>query len=244
MLDTPKLKSDGITRTIGKPGVPVVELLRRARKGQTELEIGRELGLSLDDVKDGVDYALKNEKYQLIDANTLCACSALPYIEETVRFEDGTEYCEGALVDTVNFQDLIEDHENIDEIWVSRIVDFEQINAPRNVCDALGNLCMLFAATVGDDDIRLFKYHARLDREEPWLGEVIELDFGGHTNFDWNRDNFDRGVEAGRKAAEVALHKHKSGYFAEKAFEAQKRWRNALDYMKRHKRQNLEPAAE
>jgi predicted acylesterase/phospholipase RssA len=228
MLDAPKLKSDGITRMIGSPGVPVVEVLRRSRAGQSEVQIGRELGLKLDDVKDALEYAVQNEKYKLIDANTLCACSALPYIEETVRFDDGTEYCEGALVDTVNFQDLIEDHENVDEIWVSRIVDFKEINAPRNVCDALGNLCMLFAATVGDDDIRLFKYHARLDREKPWLGEIIEIDCGGHANFSWNHDNFDKGVEAGRKAAEEALRKQKSGYFKEKAYEAQKRWRRAL----------------
>ena len=179
-------------------------------------------------MKDALKYAVQNEKYQLIDANTLCACSALPYIEGTVRFEDGTEYCAGALVDTVNFRDLIEDHEDLKEIWVSKIVDFEQISAPRNVSDALGNLSMLYPAA-GDDDIKLFKYHARLDREEPWLGEIIELDFGGHTNFNWNHDNFDKGVEFGRQAAKEALRKYKSGYFKEKAYEDRKRWRRALE---------------
>ena len=43
----------------------------------------------------------------------------------------------------------------------------------------------------------------------PWLGEIIELHLGGLTNFDWSQENFDRGVEAGRKAAEQALRKHK-----------------------------------
>jgi predicted acylesterase/phospholipase RssA len=230
MLDPPKLKTDDITRTIGKPEAPVVDVLCRWRDGKSESEIGREFGLTLNDVKNAIEYAVNNEKYQLIDAHTLCACSALPYIEETVRFENGTEYCEGALVDTVNFQDLIEDHKDVKEIWVSKIVNFEQINPPRNICDALGNLCMLFAATVGDDDIRLFKYHARLDREEPWLGEIVEIDFGAHANFNWNHDNFDKGVEAGRKAAEEALRKHKSGYFQEKAEEDQKRWRRAVGH--------------
>src|ERR1700730_13890159 len=56
-----------------------------------------------------------------INASTLCACSALPFIEETVKM-GGDTYCEGALVDTVNFQTLIENHgHEIDEIWVSRI---------------------------------------------------------------------------------------------------------------------------
>src|ERR1700737_4747528 len=70
-----------------------------------------------------------NRKYEYkvpIDARSLCACSALPFIEGTVEI-DGVTYCEGALVDTVNFESLIEEHhkppdKKLDEIWVSRIV--------------------------------------------------------------------------------------------------------------------------
>src|SRR5262249_2230233 len=36
-------------------------------------------------------------RYKNIDAQSLCACSALPFIEETVRI-NGDTYCEGALV--------------------------------------------------------------------------------------------------------------------------------------------------
>jgi predicted acylesterase/phospholipase RssA len=230
----PALKFDAIIPMIGKADVR--EVYRRAfgESPQREIDIARELEITLDQVQAALAYAARHEKYQPISAQSLCACSALPYIEETVRFEDGTEYCEGALVDTVNFEDLLEDHhtdtEPVDEIWVSKIVDFEQINTPTNVCDALGNLCMLFAATVGEDDTRLFKYHAILDqKKEPWLGDVIELDFGGHTNFDWNHHNFENGVKVGREAAKEALHKHKEGYFQEKAYLARQRWREALD---------------
>jgi predicted acylesterase/phospholipase RssA len=227
----PALKFDGIKPMIGSTSVSVVDVYSLARKGHSESQIAHEYHLPLNVVRGALDFATKNEKYRPISAQTLCACSALPYIEETVRFEDGTEYCEGALVDTVNFEDLLEDHEDprVEQIWVSKIVDFKQINAPKNVCDALGNLCMLFAATVGEDDTRLFKYHAILDQKDPWLGEVIELDFGGHTNFDWSYDNFDKGVEAGRKAAKEALHKHREGYFLEKAYESRRRWREALE---------------
>ena len=56
---------------------------------------------------------------------------------------------------------------------------------------------MLFAATVGDDDIKLFKYHARLKREQPWTGQIVEIDFGSKTNFDRNHKNFDDGYAAG-----------------------------------------------
>jgi uncharacterized protein (DUF433 family) len=243
--DRPALRSDGIKRMIGDTGVPVTKVLELVGKGKSPMEIVGELpALDLEDVKSALDYASQNRKYQPIDAPTLCACSALPYIEETVRFEDGAEYCEGALVDTVNFQDLLEDHDNIDEIWVSKIVDFKHINAPKNIYDALGNLCMLFAATVGDDDIRLFKYHALLSREEPWLGEVIEIDFGGHTNFDWSHENFDKGIEAGRKAAEDALRKHETGYFRRQAQETQDRWNRALDKIRRKGIPRIGEAAE
>ena len=84
----------------------------------------------------------------------LCACSALPFIEETVEI-GGVTYCEGALVDTVNFESLLEEHPDMDEIWVVRIVDSKQIRKPENLHDALANLCQLFAATVGEDDVKL-----------------------------------------------------------------------------------------
>ena len=154
--------------------------------------------------------------YKPITAQSLCACSALPYIEGTITF-DGSEYCEGALVDTVNFKNLLEDAElmlgnkgaELDEVWVCKIVDDEQIRAPRNLCDALGNLCMLFAATVGDDDIKLFRYHARL--EKGWCGQIVELEFGAKTNFDWSQQNFDDGFVAGWAAAQATWENYNRG---------------------------------
>ena len=110
---------------------------------------------------------ITNEKYRFegaIDASTLCACSALPFIEGTVEIDRDT-YCEGALVDTVNFDSLLEEHPDLEEIWVSRIVDTKQIQKPENLHDALANLCQLFAATVGEDDVSLFKYHIRCDKK-------------------------------------------------------------------------------
>ncbi len=102
-----------------------------------------------------------------ITAQSLCACSALPFIEETVKI-DGTTYCEGALVDTVNFEGLVDlrvGERKVDEIWISRIVDSKQVRKPENLHDALANLCQLFAASVGEDDVKLFKYHVRYDRQ-------------------------------------------------------------------------------
>ena len=67
-----------------------------------------------------------------ITASSLCACSALPFIEGTVEI-DGVTYCEGALVDTVNFESLLQEHPNLKKVFVCRIVDSKQIRRPENL---------------------------------------------------------------------------------------------------------------
>ena len=147
--------------------------------------------------------------YRDITAASLCACSALPFVEQTVEI-NGDTYCEGALIDTVNFHQLIEDHPDLDEIWVSRIVDARQVRAPRNLADALGNLCMLFAATVGEDDVKLFRFHvATAAKEKKWPGEIIEIEVSDAINFDWTHSNLDRGRTAGYHAVEKVLQTYK-----------------------------------
>ncbi len=142
-----------------------------------------------------------NTSYKGISAGSLCACSALPYVEETVEI-DGDIYCEGALVDTVNFYELLEDHPDLDEVWVSRIVDAHQVRAPRNIGDALGNLCMLFAASLGEDDIKLFRYHVK---EGSWKGQIVEIQVSDRIDFEWSHSNLDRGREYGYRATDNAL---------------------------------------
>jgi len=148
-----------------------------------------------------------------ISASSLCACSALPFIEETIEIDKVT-YCEGALVDTVNFESLLEEHhkpnDELHEIWVSRIVDSKQVRKPKDLHDALANLCQLFAATVGEDDVRIFKYHVRCD-EPKWKGIIVEIQVPGHVSFKWNHSNLDNGRKLGRAAAEQAIktyHEH------------------------------------
>jgi predicted acylesterase/phospholipase RssA len=151
---------------------------------------------------------IKDEAYQgEINATTMCACSALPYIEQTVKI-GGDTYCEGALVDTVNFHSLIEEHgDTLDEIWVSRIVDSQQVRKPKNLHDSLANLCELFAATVGEDDVKLFKYH--LKEEKKWKGTVIEIHVPAHIDFKWNHENLNKGRELGKAAAKDAIEAYK-----------------------------------
>lgn len=153
------------------------------------------------------NYPMKDKGYKGdIEASTLCACSALPFVEETVKI-DGETYCEGALVDTVNFRSLLEEHPDLDEIWVSRIVDAKQICKPENLHDALANLCQLFAATVGEDDVKLFKYHLRYPDpgQKQWKGTVVEIQVPSTIDFKWNHSNLDKGQRLGRAAAEKAI---------------------------------------
>jgi hypothetical protein len=92
---------------------------------------------------------------------------------------------------------------------VSLIVDSKQVRKPENLHDALANLCQLFAATVGEDDVKLFKYHVRYDKpksgEHPWKGTKVEIHVPGHISFKWNHSNLDSGRRLGRIAAEQAI---------------------------------------
>jgi predicted acylesterase/phospholipase RssA len=155
------------------------------------------------------------KKYDEISATSLCACSALPFIESTVQLDKKT-YCEGALIDTVNFKDLLENHFDLKEIWINRIVDADQVRRPRDLHDALGNLCELFAATVGEDDVKLFKYHVEFDDidvkagplaggpPQIWEGKIIEIHVSPHVNFEWTHSNLERGRKEGIEAAKKA----------------------------------------
>ena len=151
-------------------------------------------------------------RYQKLTSESLCACSALPYIEEPVTI-NGEVYSEGALIDTVNFRRLIEDHPDLDEVWVSRIVDVSQAKAPKNITEAIGNLCMIFAGSLGDDDVRLFKYHAR---DEKWCGTIYEIEFAAkrphlaQVTFDWNQSNLENGRKRGYTAMVELLSFHDS----------------------------------
>jgi predicted acylesterase/phospholipase RssA len=154
----------------------------------------------------------EGRKHKAISAASLCACSALPFIEQTVKV-GGPVYCEGALVDTVNFRTLLEEHHTpespLDEIWINRIVDVHQIHQPKNLHDALANLCQLFAATVGEDDIKLFKFHLKENNRLPekerdgpaWMGTIIEIEVNDQINFHWSHQNLADARTYGSQAA-------------------------------------------
>lgn len=46
---------------------------------------------------------------------------------------NGDTYIEGALIDTVSFERLLYNHPDLDEVWVSRILDRKQIRPANNL---------------------------------------------------------------------------------------------------------------
>jgi predicted acylesterase/phospholipase RssA len=147
------------------------------------------------------------ELYLPITGQTLCACSALPYIEEPVEM-NGKVYCEGATVDTVNFEDLLRNHPDLDEVWVSRILDRRQIHRPKNMLDALNNLVMLFAATTSEDDVKLFKFHIQ---ETGANVRVVEIPVAANVDYNWTWSNLHRGIDDGYAAASATLLHYRNG---------------------------------
>ena len=135
--------------------------------------------------------------YKPIEPQTVCACSALPFVEQTVEI-DGEIHCEGALIDTVNFKNLLRDYPLLEEVWVSRIVDTSQVKAQVTMVDGLSTLCMLFPAAVGEDDVKLFKQHVR--KRKSGKPVVIEIPPSMEINFEWSHKNLENGIRIGYEA--------------------------------------------
>lgn len=152
-------------------------------------------------------FSNKNPKYPRIDFRTLCACSALPYVEETVEI-DGDTYSEGALVHTVNFEELLENHFNLDEIWVVRIVDRGQIRKPRTMADNFANLVMMFAGELGQANVEKFKLKIK---EMNWGGRIIEIPVPSAINYDWSHSNLKLGAKEGYHATEAVIKDYITG---------------------------------
>jgi predicted acylesterase/phospholipase RssA len=163
-------------------------------------------------------FSNKDPRYHEITTKTLCACSGLPYILSPVDI-DGTTYVEGATVDTVGFWDLLQNHPDLDEIWVSRILDRRQVRPHRNLLEALNNLVMLFAATTSEDDVKLFRFHLRDEnarraekaRDEgttPHLIKLMEIPVDPNTNYNWTHSNLESSIHYSYHAARLVLRQY------------------------------------
>jgi predicted acylesterase/phospholipase RssA len=139
--------------------------------------------------------------YKPMTMQSLMACSALPYILEPIEI-DGKVYCEGATVDTVNFRDLIDNHPDLDEIWVVRILARNQIHAPKTLLDAFNNLVMLFAATTSEDSIALFRLYLQ---ERGSRVRIVEVPVYGDILYEWSYSNLEQSIQGGYQEADKVI---------------------------------------
>ena len=146
---------------------------------------------------------------QKITPETVCACSALPYVYEPITMGSDV-YCEGATVNTVNFEKMMEFHPDLDEVWVSRILDVKQARKPENLYDALNNLVMLFASATSEDDVKLFKYHVQ---EKGYKVKIIDVPVATNINYDWNQSNLQLGIDDSYRAADALIKAYKEGAY-------------------------------
>lgn len=151
-------------------------------------------------------FSNRGDKYQRITAHSLCACSGLPYILSPVTI-NGTTYVEGATIDTVGFKDLLENHPDLDEVWVCRLLDAKQIHPHHNLAEALNNLVMLFAATTSTDDVKLFKFHLeKRNAEHNKKIALIEFPVDHRCDFDWSHSNLATSIKASYDSAHKRIH--------------------------------------
>ncbi|MEO5357906.1 MAG: patatin-like phospholipase family protein [Nitrospirae bacterium YQR-1] len=157
-------------------------------------------------------------KYKPMTMKSLRAGSALPYIIEPIEI-DGDMCCEGAMVDTINFKDVIRNHPDLDEIWVVRLLNLSQIKEPKSLLDALNNLIMLFAATMSEDAIAMLRF--RLEKRR-MRTRVIEVPVTGDILYEWSESNLQRSIEHGYRHADSIISKYKPRFILSPQFETMK----------------------
>ena len=137
-----------------------------------------------------------------ISMEALCASSALPYILSPVKV-DGELHIEGALIDSFCFEAIHQRHNDINEVWISQIVDHSQVKPPTNLLEALNNLIMLYAGTTSRHDVEMFvndinrhEYMKTLldDGHEPNPIECLRLPVEPTTQYLWSYENLDNSI--------------------------------------------------
>jgi predicted acylesterase/phospholipase RssA len=139
-------------------------------------------------------------KYSPMSADALMAgSSVLHYTENRTIAGKKDEYCEGAVINTVELDHLLDDHSDLDEIWVIKIADYKQITPPKNLIEAELLGVMLPFDTISDDDIVLFsqrlqEYNRKNSKNIKLVNVLMKY---GTLNYHWNHSNLNQGIQVG-----------------------------------------------
>lgn len=154
----------------------------------------------------------KNHKFNDIDADALMAgSSVLHYTENRTIDGEKYKYCEGAVIDTVNLDVLLDEHQDLDEIWVVKIADYNEVVPPANLIDSELISVMLPFDTISDDDIKLFAYRLKEHNQKKKKDiKMIDIEMQyGKMNYHWNHSNLDQGIKAGYEGALRSINKYR-----------------------------------
>lgn len=152
-----------------------------------------------------------HKEYRPISADALMAgSSVLEYTQNRTIGESPDKYCEGAVINTVELGTLAEhDHKDeIDEIWVVKITDYQQVRPPRNLIEASLIAVMLPFDTISDDDIEIFADYLRhsADKEKATLIK-IHMNYGA-VNYHWSHANLREGIKTGYEGTLKAIEEY------------------------------------
>ncbi len=153
----------------------------------------------------------KHKEYDPISADALMAgSSVLEYTENRTIGRSPDKYCEGAVINTVELDTLLEhDHKDeLDEIWVVKIADYQEVKPPDNLIEASLTAVMLPFDTISDDDIEIFSHHLTQvsDRKKTRLIK-INMKYGA-VNYHWNHSNLKEGIKTGYEGTMKAIEEY------------------------------------
>lgn len=152
---------------------------------------------------------INHPSYKPITLTALKANSSILGYLENVDI-DGQQYCEGAVVDTVNFNDLLINHPDLNEVWVINILGYKEIKPPQNQLEADLLAVELPFATIAQSDIKLFA----LRLKETGLDKKIKLikiePSYKDLDFLWKHSTLERGIQAGYEGALAAIYDYQS----------------------------------
>lgn len=153
-----------------------------------------------------------NHKFNDIDADALMAgSSVLHYTENRTIDGEKYKYCEGAVIDCVNLDVLLDEHQDLDEIWVVKIADYKEVIPPANLIDSELISVMLPFDTISDDDIKLFAYRLKeYNQKKNTNIRLINIEMKYEkVNYHWNHSNLDEGIKAGYEGALRSIKKYR-----------------------------------
>ncbi|SFN01333.1 Patatin-like phospholipase [Formivibrio citricus] len=137
-----------------------------------------------------------------IDLLHLQAALSFPFIYPPTQIGDEF-FIEGAVLDSLNFKDLLKNHPELEEIVVFDILGAEQLlRPPRDLYDAWVMSIITPLVEIARDDVKIFEDRYKKDiclHKVPLLDGISGQDLA--EVFDWSRSNLAQMYEIGYKQA-------------------------------------------